>query len=643
MRNNCFRGSHHGVSHILGYMLSLLITVVVIASVSLTTYTLINQQKEKAADIMAENIANRVVDDVVNMCITKEQYPDANCEIKMDLPRLLVDEYSYYVQLFNDKVVVASNYINAYAESSIYNYSNKLQINLIGKVYSSSSFKLRCEPFDYEYKFDFGTNRSSSSPGYTRLSQYSTDTGVSWPSGTENYKYRTKINILNPLGVYLPGYYQVLIQLNEKNFNYDNAEPDGKDINFYYEADKLPFWIETWNSPETHTSRIWVNITDIPATGKTIYIYYGNQNVVTSASNGEKTFLFFDDFTDPVLDSTKWSSYLPNNIYFLNNDAIVLSNGAAICSLNNFSSSPCVYEAKVKSTSAIKEAGLFTKYTSDVTPYPYYKNSYLFLSGGYESPDSENNLSILTWSSGVWKILAYDQNKPSIGEDWHRLQYLLSNSEHIVSRYHYSNFTLEGYVTKEDTTYSGEGKFGLCTISDDSIAMYDWVFVRRYIDYTSYGDEDDYRREITSQIMQTESNGVFDWQGPCLSTIFQSDFSGIDNDFIYSGSDSGIFEVSGLEPDESYSITFTVGDRRPSDQGGRIIENMTIKINNDPDSVIQVTCTDSQPVKKYTVSATPSASGKLTFKFYDTDTDYYWAICGMTIQEGDREIELTGG
>mgnify|MGYP000262269338 CR=1 FL=1 len=66
-------------------------------------------------------------------------------------------------------------------------------------------------------------------------------------------------------------------------------------IRFYDGTNVLPCWIEKWDS-SNQEAKIWVKVPSIPANGTTtFYMYYGNSNVA-SASDGENTFLFFDDF-----------------------------------------------------------------------------------------------------------------------------------------------------------------------------------------------------------------------------------------------------------------------------------------------------------------------------------------------------------
>jgi hypothetical protein len=98
--------------------------------------------------------------------------------------------------------------------------------------------------------------------------------------------------------------YQIKLLLTGGIFNYSEAKPDGSDIRFYDNySNSLHYWIESWNT--TGISIIWVKI---PTAGTSqIYMYYGNPTAV-SKSNGEATFLFFDDFPGTSINTSKWTT-----------------------------------------------------------------------------------------------------------------------------------------------------------------------------------------------------------------------------------------------------------------------------------------------------------------------------------------------
>ena len=65
----------------------------------------------------------------------------------------------------------------------------------------------------------------------------------------------------------------------------------------------LSCWIE---SSSSSSATIWVKFPSIPAGSSTWYLYYGNASA-TAVSNGDATFLFFDDFTGSSIDKSKWT------------------------------------------------------------------------------------------------------------------------------------------------------------------------------------------------------------------------------------------------------------------------------------------------------------------------------------------------
>ena len=70
---------------------------------------------------------------------------------------------------------------------------------------------------------------------------------------------------------------------------------------------QLSYWLES--KTDSSTATIWVKIPSLVSGNNTIYMYYANASV-TTASNGDNTFVFFDDFENGNL--SKWSQYNPS-------------------------------------------------------------------------------------------------------------------------------------------------------------------------------------------------------------------------------------------------------------------------------------------------------------------------------------------
>jgi uncharacterized repeat protein (TIGR01451 family) len=115
--------------------------------------------------------------------------------------------------------------------------------------------------------------------------------GPPW-DGHENWNYRIPVTISSGTSL---AWYQILVTLDDSNFNFNQAQPDGSDIRFTHTdgTTELSYWIESWNA-STQLARIWVKVPGLASGDTTIYLYYDNPNA-TSTSNGSNTFDSFDD------------------------------------------------------------------------------------------------------------------------------------------------------------------------------------------------------------------------------------------------------------------------------------------------------------------------------------------------------------
>jgi N-acetylneuraminic acid mutarotase len=109
-----------------------------------------------------------------------------------------------------------------------------------------------------------------------------------------SWQYRAPVTVTNP-GTTAITDIQVNIKLRTDNFDFTKANSDGSDVILTGSdgTSPLAFWVENWVSGDT--ASIWVKVPSLPAQGTTMYLYYGNAGA-TSGSNGQNTFVFFDDF-----------------------------------------------------------------------------------------------------------------------------------------------------------------------------------------------------------------------------------------------------------------------------------------------------------------------------------------------------------
>ena len=154
-----------------------------------------------------------------------------------------------------------------------------------------------------------------------------------WNLSKQGWKYRKPILISNQAGNLTD--YQVKIEINlSQEFSEGKIQQYCQDIRFTYlnqtsgEEQKIPYWIEQCNLTNNDTAIFWIKVPFLQNnTSTTVYLYYGNPSA-ESESDGEATFVFFDDFviikplenaptyqTTPTYDGSGQSVH-PDVIYF---------------------------------------------------------------------------------------------------------------------------------------------------------------------------------------------------------------------------------------------------------------------------------------------------------------------------------------
>jgi hypothetical protein len=101
--------------------------------------------------------------------------------------------------------------------------------------------------------------------------------------------------------------------------------PDFGDIRFTDNdgQTELDYWLESYTA--STSALFWVEVADSLATAGTIYMYYRNTSVVSTASDGPATFVLFDDFNDGSINATLWDT---NQAPSESGGLIVLSSAA---------------------------------------------------------------------------------------------------------------------------------------------------------------------------------------------------------------------------------------------------------------------------------------------------------------------------
>lgn len=134
----------------------------------------------------------------------------------------------------------------------------------------------------------------------TTSGQFSLNETVGWSSTYSSWSFRQAITITNSDSLQTD--YQVRVPIT-----YDSdMQADFDDIRFTNSSGTaLDYWLQS--KTDSTSAVVWIEVDSLAATSDTdIYMYYGNSGS-SSGSNGEATFILFDDFNDGTLDTSKWT------------------------------------------------------------------------------------------------------------------------------------------------------------------------------------------------------------------------------------------------------------------------------------------------------------------------------------------------
>jgi len=115
---------------------------------------------------------------------------------------------------------------------------------------------------------------------------------------------------------------------------FPSGKNDSGDLRFgnLAEDTQYPFWVEqVTGAGSSAVAKIWVKVGANLDTDKSLYCYYGYANA-SNVSDGDATFVFFDDFEGTSLDTNKWQ---PNANVSISNSELDVTD-TAINSVNTY-------------------------------------------------------------------------------------------------------------------------------------------------------------------------------------------------------------------------------------------------------------------------------------------------------------------
>ena len=256
----------------------------------------------------------------------------------------------------------------------------------------------------------------------------------------------------------------------------------------------LDYWMEEYTSGDKAT--FWVEIPSIPASPDTatIYIYYGKSDATTT-SNGDDTFLFFDDFTGDLSEWTQrtgsWAIDSSDDTLYCSSDYGSAPGNIITCS---YSGTDYAIETKVKLGSGTNADG------NSVARYN--ANGYFYRGDAYAKEGYEK-IRIQKWT-GSYTTLASQSFDYSPG-DIIRFSFRISDT--TIKAYDLTNnITISTTDSAIPNGYTGCH----CSIGFTTSPKWYWFAVRKYVEpepsHGSWGSEE--QSEATEVAITDSATGV---------------------------------------------------------------------------------------------------------------------------------------
>jgi len=147
--------------------------------------------------------------------------------------------------------------------------------------------------------------------GWTNSTNFPLTEFVTQTLWLDDWTFRKKHSIIGSSGVgtdyqiEITVYYGLGTDTGTNVYLSSNCKTDFSDIRFTDDDGftLLSYWMEEYTDSVSAT--FWIKVADNLDTNQSIYIYYG-QPTANTTSNGDSTFIFFDDFEGTSLNTSKW-------------------------------------------------------------------------------------------------------------------------------------------------------------------------------------------------------------------------------------------------------------------------------------------------------------------------------------------------
>lgn len=273
----------------------------------------------------------------------------------------------------------------------------------------------------------------------------------------ENYKYHQEINVTG--GSQEVFNYPLHLSINRDDVYFTAA--DGQTPLYYYLEDK---------------KNCYVLVPQIPREGTKIYMHYGQDSNKISASkylDGNRVFLFFDDFNDAVLNEEKWE-VIPGfkKEYNIKDAALQLKDCLVLSRNFKIQQGILEFKAKVDDNAGV-QAIIHLKAGAPQALFPYEQIVYSSNYPGAEHTIAINNIAKLNVSNPIQPFTYY------------MYRATINSTGILFERYSQNQQEKQAQIKFLDAGNLGEGNIGLkadAAVFNAGSSYFDWVRVRPYVE-----------------------------------------------------------------------------------------------------------------------------------------------------------------
>jgi hypothetical protein len=316
---------------------------------------------------------------------------------------------------------------------------------------------------------------------------------MAWLTG---WQYRRKITIQGSTGAGTN--YQVLLKVGESSGttgadfhlegladNFPSGENQSGDLRFTSSdgSTLLDFWVENViGTAPNRVAYVWVEVSEDLGNNRDIYCYFKGGSTAPNVSNGDDTFLFFDDFDDGSNYGDKWQVIRGNagtEIVQQNGQLILDGNGPTTGGItvrtSNQLSLPnnVAVETRVYSYDWNEMVGIFLSATNDINN----SNNHGFDDGydfGFWGWDGTRH-AVRVWVNGADTRLHWPSAQSASNNTYYRLVGIRNGND--LNGYINNNLVLSA----TNSTYTTGWLRIMLMVWDNAKWGFDWLFVRKYV------------------------------------------------------------------------------------------------------------------------------------------------------------------